>query len=303
MFRKLKRYFSDPYYEIGCDILKYCPKIMSDKWWISTIWQMSRGYKLNWENPTTYNEKLQWLKLYDRNPLYTTLVDKYDAKKWLADKYGVEYVVPTIGIYQSTKEICYDKLPEQFVIKCTHDSGSTFICKDKNNFDWQYVCQKLENRLKFNFYYEQREWMYKKLSRRIIIEPLLLSNIGKIPNDFKCFFINGNLEFIYVSYDREGVNDRCVYDRDWNRLPFVYVSRCDYRSKMNISNVSKPKSLHKMIEIGSSIAQLFKTVRVDFYEVDGKLLLGEITLFHGGGSDSFFPEKYDLYYGKKLKLE
>lgn len=303
MFRKVKRYLRDPYYEIGHDMLAKHPNWMSDKWWLSVVWKETRGYKLDWSNPMTYNEKLQWLKLYDYRPEYDKFVDKYEAKKWLAQTFGGEFIVPTIGLYERTSDIILEHLPDEFVIKCTHDSGSTYICKGKTNFDWSDVRNKLDEHLKFNFYYQQREKAYKDIQHRIIIEPLLLCANGRIPNDYKCFFVNGRIAFIYVSFDREGINDRCVYNKKWERLPFVYVARNEYKPGMNTSIVPRPRTLEKMIEIGSRIAKLFKTVRVDFYDVDGKLYIGEITLYHGGGADCFYPEEYDLIYGQKLKLD
>ena len=158
MFKKLKRYVQDPYYALGYDMIKKCPHLMSDKFYLSVLWKMKMGYKLDWKHPKTFNEKLQWLKLYDRNPLYTTLVDKYRVKQWVADKIGEQYVIPTLAVYNSVDEIDLDKLPNQFVLKCNHDSGSVVICRDKPSFDLEAARRKLGVALRKNFYWEAREW-------------------------------------------------------------------------------------------------------------------------------------------------
>ena len=132
MFGKVKRYVQDPYFALGYDMIKKCPHLMSDKFYLSVLWKMIMGYELDWEHPKTFNEKLQWLKLHDRNPLYTTLVDKYRVKQWVADKIGEQYVIPTLAVYNSVDEIDLDELPDQFVLKCNHDSGSVVICRDKS---------------------------------------------------------------------------------------------------------------------------------------------------------------------------
>ena len=146
----------DPYYALGNDMIKRCPKLMSDKFYISVLWKSVMGNELDWKNPKTFNEKLQWLKLYNRNPLYTTLVDKYRVKRWVAEKIGEQYVIPTFAVYNSANEINLDKLPDRFVLKCNHDSGSVLICKDKSTFDLYSAKQKLAAALKKNYYWEWR---------------------------------------------------------------------------------------------------------------------------------------------------
>ena len=170
--------------------------------------------------------------------------------------------------------------------------------------DLDEVKNKFRRALQRNWYYNGREWCYKNIQKRLIIqEPLLRTKQGKLPDDYKLHYINGKLEFVYVSYDRKGVNDRCVYDADWNRMPFVWVAPYQYRENLNTSDVKCPPTFDKMKEIGSKIAQMFKLVRVDFYDVDGRLYIGEITLYHGSGYDHFYPQEYDLIYGQKLKLD
>ncbi len=139
MFRKIKRYLRDPYFALGCDMIKKCPNLMSDRFFIETEWRLTMDYPLNLDNPLTFCEKLQWLKLHDHNPLYHKLVDKYEVKQWVMDRIGVEHVVKTYGVYNSVDEIDFDALPNQFVLKCTHNSGGLVVCKDKRGLDLQHV--------------------------------------------------------------------------------------------------------------------------------------------------------------------
>lgn len=286
---------------------------ISDKYALKQQWKNRRGTTLDLKHPVRLSEKLQWLKLYDRNPLYTTLVDKYRAKIWLEDKFGKDHVIPTLFVYQNANEIKLADLPSSFAIKCNHDSGSVFLCHDKSKgifldkhmhkYNFDEVKQKLNEGLQHNYWRNAIEWPYKNVKPCIICEKLMIQKDGTLPNDYKLFYINGHFEFAYVSYDREGINDRCMYDENWHRLPFVYVEEWAYNEKMNTSNVPKPSSFGDMLEFGSKIAQNFKFVRVDFYDVDGKMYFGEITPFHSAGYAIFVPQEYDLVYGKKLQLK
>jgi len=270
-------------------------------------------YIYDWNNPRSLNEKMMWLKLNDRKPLYTTLVDKVEVKKWIQEKFGSEMIIPTIKVYSKADDINLDELPEEFVIKCNHDSGTVFICKDKANEvfvdkhmhrqSFDYIKKYLNKQLKHSFYKDAREWPYKNVVPKIIVEKLITCKNGSLPNDYKLFFINDEFQFVYVSYDRAGVNDRCIYDENWNRLPFVWVKPYDYREGINSSDVVKPESFKEMIEFGKAVAKPFKCVRVDLYDVDGKMYFGEITPFHSAGYARFYPKEYDYIYGDKIRLE
>ena len=190
------------------------------------------------------------------------------------------------------------------ILKANHDSGHYQIIRDKKKVNYPVLRENCRYWLSMNYYKESKEWQYKNISpRRIIIEKLLVTKEGKIPNDYKLHYINGELQFVYVSYDREGKNDRCTYDENWNRLPFVWIPPKSYRENINTSDVPCPPTFEKMKEFGARVAKLFKYVRVDFYDVDGKLYFGEITLHHGSGMDIFYPEKYDKIFGDKLRLQ
>jgi len=280
---------------------------MSDEKAIKKRFKQVFGRDLNLTNPQTLNEKLQWLKLNKREDFYTLCADKYSVRKYLAENFGEELLIPLLYVTDNYKDIVKGNIPdEKCIVKSTHDQGHYLIIRDKNSVDYKRLQESCRYWLKGNLYYMTREWQYKNIKPRIVIEKLLETKDGRIPNDYKLHFINGEFQFIYVSYDREGVNDRCIFDRDWNRMPFMWIEAEKYQAKgdvLNTSDVEKPATFEKMLEIGTKIAQSFNYVRVDFYDVDGKLYFGEITLYHGSGFDRFFPDKFDLEYGRKLNLQ
>ena len=266
----------------------------------------SFGRALNLNDPKTLNEKIQWLKIYDYvdKPFYTQCSDKYWVRSYIAKEFGEEYLVPLLFETTDCSKIQYDSFPDcHCIVKPNHSSGDYIIVRDKNEIDFQWLRNECNHWLKTDYYRRSKEWQYKNIERRIIVEKLLEKKDGKIPNDYKLHFINGEFQFVYVSYDREGVNDRCVFDENWNRLPFVWLEKVKYKPTLNTALVPRPASFKKMIEFGTRVAQNFKYVRVDFFDVDGQLFFGEITLCHGGGFDSFFPEEYDLFFGNKLSLK
>lgn len=286
-------------------------RIVPGSVYLKWAWKRIGGEPFDWNNPQTLGQKMQFLKLTERNPLHTILVDKYRAKIWLEEQFGAEHIIRTLGVYQHAKEIDLDKLPKSFVLKCNHDSGSVYLCFDKqsgefydkhmNLLSYQQVCDHLDAALKKNFYYEAREWPYKHVKPCIIAEEMLLQKDGTMPNDYKVFYIGDEPQFVYVSYDRKGADDRCTYDVNWKRLPFVWVDH--HEENMNTSDVPRPDSLDDMLKYGAAVAKHFKCVRMDFFDVDGKMYFGEVTPFHSGGYSKFYPAEYDLIYGQKIKLK
>jgi len=256
----------------------------------------------NLNNPVLLTEWIQFLKLSVRDSFHTILVDKYAVREIIEKRFGKDYVVPLILETTRVKDITPSKIKVfPCIVKCNHDSGHYKIIRKPEDVDWAALRIDCRHWLKRQYYYESQEWPYKNVSpHRIIAEKLLQTKDGKIPNDYKLHYINGELQFVYVSFDREGTNDRCTYDADWNRLPFLWIPKDTYRPDMNTSEVPRPESFAKMKEFGALIAKDFKYVRVDFYDVDGKLYFGEITLYHGSGFDTFFPEEYDRIYGEKI---
>lgn len=262
------------------------------------------GRDLDLQHPQTLNDKIQWLKLNERHDYYPICADKYAMKKWVADLLNTEeYNVSVIYHTPNWKEITPEHV-SQFpcIVKPNHSSHDYIILRSAEDVNWKQLRRRCRFWLKRDYYVESQEWQYKDIPRQIVVEPLLETKEGKIPNDYKLNYLNGTLEFVYVSYDREGINARCVFDESWKVIPFYWGNSNQKEYVPCPVNIPKPASFEKMKEIGAKIAKFFKYVRVDFYDVDGKLYVGEITLHHGGGFDRFRPEEYDRIYGERLKL-
>ncbi len=262
-----------------------------------------QGYPLNIENPQTLNEKLQWLKLYDRRDIYTILADKYGVRDYVREHLGEDLLIPLLYRTKDIKKIVPENLPDvPFILKANHDSGSFVIVRDKNEINWQKVRTDCKWWMSNNYYWIDREWQYKAIEPCIIVEQLLQDKNGKIPNDYKVHCFNGKVEFIYVSIDREGANKRAIYDKNWSPMPFTWANKFKDITKLKSSTIEPPITLNKMIDISEKVAQLFAYVRVDFYDVEGVLYFGEITQCHGGGFDQIRPIEWDYKYGELLKL-
>lgn len=251
------------------------------------------------KNPKTYNEKLQWIKLYDRKQEYIQMCDKYEVKKLIAERFGEEYVVPTLGIYDKFDDIDFDSLPEKFVIKCTHDSGSVIICKNKQTFDYIKARKDITKALKTNYYWHSREWPYNFVKPRIIIDEYLEDDEYKELRDYKVFAFDGEAKAIYISTNRQNANSKTFsdyFDENFNHLPL--------KNKYDNAPIAPKKPIHfeKMKEIASSISKGYRHFRVDFFEANGKLYFGEITIFHGSGYDPFEPEEWDYVFGSWIKI-
>lgn len=257
----------------------------------------------NLDNPKTLNEKILWLKLYDHRPIHTLCADKYTVREYLKEQFGEDYLIPLFYVTDNWKDLTLDKIPEEScVIKASHSQGDMLIVRDKSQVDIKKLRYDARCWMMRNLYYETQEWQYKNCKPKIIIEKLLLDKNGYIPNDYKLHFINGKLEFVYCSVGRETINKRNIYDADWNPLYFSWVEPYKDASNIRGEEIPVPASFEEMKRIGSKISEDFSYVRVDFYDVDGKLYFGEITFHHGSGMDVFKPEKYDRVYGEKLIL-
>jgi len=256
------------------------------------------GYKLDLKNPKTFNEKLQWLKLYDRKKIYTKMVDKYDAKEYISNIIGEGYVIPTIGIYDSFDEIDFTQLPKQFVIKCTHDSGGYVICKDKSKLNIEEAMEKINSSLKNNYYWLWREWPYKNIKPRIIIEEYMEDKKSDELIDYKIMCFNGKAKMLFTCTERFSKSGVKVtfFDLDFNKLPFTrhYPS-----SKVKIE---KPVNFEKMIEFAEKLSKNTTFLRVDFYEINKKLYIGELTFYPGAGIEEFEPKEWDYKLGEMIKL-
>jgi len=260
------------------------------------------GRKINLKNPQTLNEKIQWLKINVREDFQTVCADKYKAREYWS-KFGTDGLVPLLFQTYDWKDITLEVIPDEpCIIKANNGSGEYFIVRDKKQIDINYIRKMCRIWLSRNYYLQEQEWQYKNIKPCIIIEKLLLDKNGKIPNDYKFNFINGELQFIYCSIDREGENYRAIYSPEWKRMDFEWVAKSDHKGALVGKGIETPKNYEKMIAIAKEIAKNFCYVRVDFYEVEGKLYYGEITLHHGSGYDTFEPEKYDYIYGGKMVL-
>lgn len=286
---------------------------LNDETALRMLFRVSTGMSLNLDKPQTFNEKLQWLKLYDRNPLYTLLVDKYEAKQWVRDRIGENYVVPTYGVWDSFDEIDFDDLPERFVLKCTHDSGGIAICRDKATFDFNSARRKIRRSLKRNYYWTAREWPYKDVPARVIAEKYLepsddMANSKKrgmehiLPDgmvDYKFYCFSGVPRLLYVS---KGLEDHSTarisfLSLDWEFAPF---NRSDYLPFEELPY--EPKCLQEMIRVAKDLAAGIPFVRVDLYEVSGSPLFSEMTFSPCAGFMSFNPAEWDLRLGAWIEL-
>ena len=279
-------------------INKYC-KIINDEEFLKEQFYYRVGYKLNLENPQTFNEKIQWLKLHDRRPIYTKLVDKYEFKKFVENELGKEYVIPTLGVWNCVEEIEFDKLPKQFVLKCTHDSGSVIICRDKLKFDIDNARKRLAYALRRNYYWNGREWPYKNVKPRIIAEEYIQDDKNLEIVDYKFLCFNGKYKCAFTCTERfehEGLKVT-FFNTKWGKMS---VERHYPSSKKKIS---KPINYSKMIRIAEKLAENIPFVRIDFYEVNGKMYLSEFTLYPGCGFEEFSDWKQDKEFGSWLDLE
>ena len=281
-------------------ILFNISRILPDRLYLKLKYKHTFGEKLNLDSPKTFNEKLQWLKLHDRKDVYTTMVDKYKAKKYVADIIGKKYIIPTLGIYDKFDDIDFDKLPNQFVIKCTHDSGGLVIVKDKKELNFDLAKRKINSCLKRNYYYHGREWPYKNVKPRIIIEKYMEDKGNKTMRDYKFFCFNGKPELMYLS---EGLENHktarmSFYDMD---MKLTDCLRSDYKPLEYTPK--KPKNFEKMKEFSSILSKKIPHLRVDWYEINGELYFGELTLTTCGGMVPFNDEEWNKRLGDLINLE
>lgn len=271
---------------------------VSDEAYLKIIYRCEMGRKLNLSHPTTYNEKLQWLKLYDHRPEYIIYSDKYAVREYYKQTLGDEYLVPLIAVYDKVDDIQWDELPNQFILKCTHASGTNIICQDKNKLDIEESKRQLNRWLKMNYYWHGREWPYKSIKPRIICEELLTNENEQELKDYKFMCFNGVPKCLFVCLNRYSSNGMNVdfYDMDWNPMPFI---RHYPRSGCLID---KPQNFELMVEIAKILSKNLIFLRVDFYEANGHLYLGELTFYPGSGFAEFTPESYDALLGSWIEL-
>ena len=279
---------------------------LSDEDCLKLYFRTYLGYKLDLNNPQTFNEKIQWLKLYDRNPEYTKLVDKYLVRDFVKEKIGGDYLIPLIGVWDRPEDIDFSSLPNKFVLKCNHNSGKgMYICHDKSQLDINQVMAGLREGLNEDYYMRCREWPYKNVNRKIVCEEYISDKndeSGKGESNhltdykFMCFGGKVKCEFICVDrFEKTGIRIN-FYDPEWNLLPFTR----HYPSTKK--EVPPPVNLKKMIELAEILSEGIPFVRVDFYESDGRIYFGEMTFYPGSGFEEFTPFRWDRTLGDWIEL-
>lgn len=283
------------------DLMKKISTNLSDKTYIK-LWYFKRFKRFpNLKNPQTFNEKLQWLKLNYRKPLFNTLVDKYEVKKHVADIIGDEYLIHTLGVWDKFDDIDFDSLPEKFVLKCTHDSGGNVICRDKATLDKDKARAKIEKSLNTNYYYFGREWPYKNLKPRIIAEEYVedFSGSGTL-KDYKFFCFNGKVDCVVNCIDREtGHTKYYFFDRNWEFKRYNQKSL----AMPEDFTLPKPENFDKMIELAETLSKGFPFIRVDLYNSEGTIYFGEYTLYPFSGFKTDRLKEVELYFGSLIDLD
>lgn len=300
MFKKILSFLIDPKYRFSVLDSRGFFDRLSDEKYLRLKWQNFYGKSLNLDDPQTLCEKLQWLKLYCRRPEFTTMADKYEAKRLVAKRFGEEHVIPTLGVWENANDIDFSLLPDQFVLKPTHDSGGFVICRDKKSFDIENARRVLNASLKKNYFLTQREWPYKHIKPRIIAEPLI-EQLGKPESlEYKATCFNGKVAFVticsgiaHAEYEKRK-NDH--FDKDFNKLNW-YVNY-----KPAEMTPKKPKQWKEIIDLAEALSEGVPYLRVDTYVIDEKVVFGEMTFFTWAGFMHFEPEEWDLKLGKMLKL-
>lgn len=303
MFKKPLFYYlkKTPIFIIS-KIIYWLRNVLTDKQYLSLLYRLRMGYWMDFNNPKTFNEKLQWLKLYYRKPEYTQMVDKFAVKEYVANIIGSEYIIPTIGIWDKPENIDWDSLPEQFVLKTTHSGGSTgvVICNNKKTFDRQKAIEKLNKSLKQCSYNDLKEWPYKNVQKRVIAEKYIEPDQdSKDLSDYKFFCFDGEVKALFIATDRQKPNEDVkfdFFDANFNHLPF----------KQGHENASvipqKPRCFDTMKMAAAQLSKGIPHARIDFYEVNNRVLFGEITFFHFSGLVPFQPQEWDKTFGGMLKL-
>ena len=279
-------------------VLNRLISFLPDRAYIKLKWYGRKmPYRLNLRHPRAFNEKLQWIKLYDHNPLYTTLVDKYRVKQYVEEKIGHEHVIPLLGVWDRVEEIDWETLPDQFVLKVNHDCGGQIICKDKSQLDIPKAIEKLKESFGKNYYYEGREWPYKNVKPKVFAEAYMEDEFGEL-RDYKFFCFDGVVKAMFVATERNGGGEVKFdfFDENYNHLPFT-------QGHPNAEVLPiKPKGFDTMKQLAAELSRGIPEVRVDFYDVNGHVYFGEFTFFHFGGIVEFHPVEWDYKFGSWIHL-
>ncbi|MBD8591098.1 glycosyl transferase [Peribacillus simplex] len=268
-----------------------------DKTFLKLVYLGQTGKKLNIDNPQTFNEKLQWIKLYDRKTRYNTYADKYAVRKYVEETIGAKYLIPLYYVYDSVEDIDWEKLPDKFVLKCTHGSGSNIICEDKNSLDIEECKIKLNYWMKKNWYWFGREWSYKDIKPRIICEKYMVDESETELKDYKIFCFNGEPKLIQVDFNRHIEHKRNLFTTNWQYID----AKIKYPTQSSF-NISKPNRLDDMLKCARALSSNIPHLRVDFYSINDQVYFGEMTFYHGSGFEKFEPESLALKMGSWIEL-
>lgn len=251
---------------------------------------------LHLKNPRTFNEKLQWLKLHDRNPEYTDLADKYEVRKYVDERIGGQYLIPLLGVWNAPEEIDFTMLPPKYVLKCTHDSGGVFVCDGTATVDYKHLMRFFKKRMKRNYYYSDREWPYKNIRPRIIAEENISSDDGADLRDYKFMCYEGRVKYIFTCSNRKKELYVDFFDTEWHHLPF------ERHYPNSPERPPRPDCLDEMLQVAEALSEGLNFVRVDLYDAKGKVYFGELTFFPGSGIEEFTPRHWDEVLGRDLRL-
>lgn len=273
-------------------------KLISDSMYTRMKFRRNLKYWPDLKNPKTFNEKLCWLKLHHRDPMMSIMVDKSEAKKYVAGIIGKEYIIPTYGVWKRVEDIDFDSLPEKFVMKGTHDSGRVIVCDDKKRLDREEVLNEMRQSLDRDFYAITREWPYKNVPRRIIAEQFIQQSDGGL-TDYKFFCFDGHVDCVMVCLDRHiGDTKFYFFDRDWN---FLRLNKRGLAAPEGFT-LPKPEGIGRMFDIASELSQGQPFIRVDLYNIDGRIYFGELTFYPDGGVDPNILPSTDERWGTLLNL-
>lgn len=271
---------------------------MDDESFLRFIYEYVFERPLDLDNPRSYNEKLQWLKLNDRQPIYNVMVDKYEAKKYISNIIGEEYIVPTLGVWDSFDDIPFGDLPRRFVLKCTHDSGGNVIVRDREKMDYRAIRKKIKRCLKQNYFYQGREWQYKDIKPRVIAEQYLEDTDGVSINDYKILCFEGEAKLVEVHRNRfTDHHTQDFYDPEWNKMEIQQLGESN-----SSKTEDKPERLCELLRLSEKIAEGFHHLRIDWYIVKGRVFFGEITLYDSSGLCRFTDYRWDELLGSWIKL-
>lgn len=306
---KLFNYYRHKFYLF---VLRHLFYWLPDTTYLKLLYRFKMGHRLNLRNPKTFTEKLQWLKLYNRKPEYTKMVDKYAVKDYVSGVIGPEYIIPTIGVWNKPEEIDWDSLPNQFVLKTTHGGGSggVVICKDKETFNKEEAIRKLITSMKSDIYKSFREWPYKNVPKRIIAEKYIASEsktVSKDLPDYKFFCFDGEPKYCQVIRDRHTMETIDFYDMDWNHQDFIGLNPVELDGILSVPcngllPVPRPECFEKMKELCRKLAKGIPFLRVDLYDINGSVFFGELTFYPAAGIGTFTPEEWTIKLGDMLTL-